>query len=405
MGFYINGITCLSGLGVIATSDDFRIILHPVSAIIPAYTNYTFTIECNRSKGLFYQWYKNSVIIVNATTPTLSIISATSADNGNYYCLVNNNYKSERSNVAALSVLYPLAIITHPVSVITNSLSTVSFDVTYTGSEIVKFQWYFNNTLLIGSSAKKLTVNNATKDNEGSYYCVLSNLVNSVTSNAATLKIRDAVAITTQPSGSEVALNTEFTINCCITGTGPINFYWMRDNVRIASTQSSLGTTDGVNVSGCFRYYKIRNQVADYGNYRFVAYNLVNSVTSNIAPITRKTSPPTLVTDIFDISCEVGDNIEFACSAVGEEPLYYQWFKSDNTPIVGQTSNKYTINDVQLNDAKILYCRVTNVGGSVNSSNATLSVSSQYIINANNVYITFANNVYWKYYDPYSASI
>jgi Immunoglobulin I-set domain len=91
------------------------------------------------------------------------------------------------------------------------------------------------------------------------------------------------VVITTQPVGSDVLINTEFTVNCCVTGTGPINYYWMKDGVKISSTQSILGTTDGVSVSGCFPYYKIRNQLVDYGTYKFVAYNLVNSVTSNPA--------------------------------------------------------------------------------------------------------------------------
>lgn len=401
MGFYISGITCLSGLGIIATSNDFKIILQPVGNIIPAYTNYVFKIECNRSTGLFYQWYKNSVKVINATTPNLTVFNATSADNGDYYCVVNNDTISKRSDTATLSVLYSLIITKQPVSIITNPLSTVSFDVDYTGSELVRIQWYYNNSIITGATSKKLTIPNVNKVNEGNYYCILSNYVSTVTSNTANLLVRNPVVITTQPVGAEVLLNTEFTVNCCVTGTGPITHYWVKDDVKIVATQASLGTTDGVNVSGCFPYYKIRNGLSDYGNYKLVAYNLVNSVTSNVAPITRKIDAPTIVTDITDISCEVGDNIEFSCSAVGTDPISYQWYKSDNTPIAGQTLTKYSINDVQLTDAKVLYCKATNIGGSVSSSNAILAVSSQYIINVNNEYITFTNNVYWKYNNPY----
>jgi len=397
MGFYINGITCLSGLGIIATSNDFKIILQPVGDIVRAYTNYVFTIECNRSSGLYYQWYKNSVKVLNATTPALSIFSVTSSDNGDYYCVVNNDTISKRSDTATLSVLYPLIITKQPVSIITNPLSTVSFDVDYTGSELVQIEWYYNGVIITGANSKKLTIANVNKVNEGNYYVKLSNYVSTVTSITANLTVRNPVAITTQPVGSEVLINTEFTINCCVTGTGPITHYWVKDNVKISGTETSLGTTDGVNVSGCFQYYKVRNQASDYGNYKFVAYNLVNSVTSNVAAITQKVNAPTIVTDISDIFCEVGDNIKFTCLASGTDPLYYQWYKSDNTPIVGQTSTEYSINDVQLTDYKVLYCKITNIGGSVSSSNAVLSVSSQYIINADNEYITFANNVYWKY--------
>ena len=401
MGFYINGITCLSGLGIIATSNDFKIILQPVGDIILAHTNYVFKIECNRSTGLFYQWYKNSVKVLDAITPNLTVFNATSADNGDYYCVVNNDTISRRSDTATLSVVYPVVITKQPVSIITNPLSTVSFDVDYTGTELVSIQWYYNNTIIPAATGKKITISNVNKNNEGYYYCILSNFVSTVTSNVASLTVRNPVVITTQPVGSEVLINTEFTVNCCVTGTGPIIHYWVKDGIKITSTQTSLGTTDGVNVSGCFPYYKIRNGLSDYGDYKLVAYNLVNSVTSDVATISRKIDAPVIVTDIYDISCEVGDNIEFSCSAIGTDPLYYQWYKSDNTPIAGQTTTKYSINDVQLTDSKALYCKVTNIGGSVSSSNAVLAVSSQYIINVNDEYITFANNVYWKYYNPY----
>jgi Immunoglobulin domain len=174
MGFYINGITCLSGLGIIATSNNFDIILQPVGDIVPAYINYVFTIQCNRSSGLYYQWYKNSIKVLNATTPTLTVFSVTSSDNGDYYCVVNNETTSKRSDTATLSVLYPLVIIKQPVSIITNPLSTVSFDVDYTGSELVSIQWYFNNTIITGANSKKLTIPNVNKVNEGNYYCILS---------------------------------------------------------------------------------------------------------------------------------------------------------------------------------------------------------------------------------------
>lgn len=400
MGFYINGITCLNNLGIIATTNDFRIILQPVGAVIPANTNYVFTIQCNRSVGLTYQWYRNSVKLLNATNPILSVISATNTDTGDYFCLVSNSTKSIRSDIAPLSVIYPVVIIRQPTDIITNPLSTVAFNVDYTGTELVKLQWYYNDTLIVGATSKKLTIPNVNEINEGKYYCVLSNYLNSVTSNSARLTVRNPVGITIQPVGAEVAINTEFTVNCCITGNGPITYYWTKNNVRIGTVMGTLGTTDGVNVLGCVPYYKVRNQLVDYGNYRLVAYNLVNSVTSNIAPITRKIDPPTIVTDISDISCEVGDNILFTCFAIGTDPLYYQWYKSDNTAIAGKTSNQYSINDVQLTDAKSLYCKVTNAAGSISSSTATLTVSSQYIINANNDYIVFSNNVYWKYLNP-----
>jgi hypothetical protein len=397
MGFYIKGITCLSGLGIITTSNDFRIIVQPVGAIVPVYTNYVFTIKCNTNNGISYQWYKNSIKILNANTPSLSLFSVSLSDIGDYFCVVNNSSKSRTSNIASLSVLYPLTITKQPVRVLTNPKSTVTFDVDYTGSEVVNIEWYFNNTLLKGASSKSITITNADKVNEGNYYCKMSNYVSTVTSNVANLIIRTPLTITQQPTGGEVILNTEILLTGCVSGTAPINYYWIKDGIKVASSDGLFGSIFDGNISKCFTFYKIRNQLSDYGNYRLVAYNLVNSVTSNVAVVTKKIGPPTIVTDIYDISCEVGDNISFICSAIGDDPIYYQWCNSDNSPIVGATSSTYSINDVQLSAAKILYCKVTNIGGSVSSYNATLSVSSQYIVDSNNQYIVFSDNSYWKY--------
>lgn len=400
MGFYINGITCLSGLGIIATSNDFKIILQPVGSIIRAYTNYVFKIECNRSTGLFYQWYKNSVKVLDANTPNLTVFNATSGDNGNYYCVVDNGTITKTSETASLSVLYPIEIIKQPITVITNPLSTVSFEVDYIGSELINVQWYYNTTIITGATGKKITVYNVTNDNEGQYYCILSNFVSTVASNIANLIVRDPVVITLQPVGSEVLVNTEINLNCCVSGTGPITRYWVKDDIKINSTQSTIGV-DGANVYECIPYYKIRNQISDFGDYKLVAYNLVNSVTSDVATINAKINPPRIVQDISEISCWVGDNIQFSCSAVGDEPLYYQWYESDGTAIVGQTSSTYSINDVQLTDEKLLYCLVTNVGGSDSTSTVRLLVTSEYIVDNNYEYITFNDNIYWRYTNPY----
>ncbi len=73
-------------------------------------------------------------------------------------------------------------------------------------------------------------------------------------------------------------------------------------------------------------------------------------------------------------ACE-GQSANFSLTATSDTPLSYQWRK-DGTNISGATDPVYSIPVVALTDSGSYDCVVTNSGGSVDSNDATLTVST-----------------------------
>jgi len=69
----------------------------------------------------------------------------------------------------------------------------------------------------------------------------------------------------------------------------------------------------------------------------------------------------------------VGSNATFAVSAAGTMPLMYQW-NHEGTSINGATSSSLTLTNVQMSQAGNYAVTVTNLAGSITSSNAVLTV-------------------------------
>lgn len=68
-----------------------------------------------------------------------------------------------------------------------------------------------------------------------------------------------------------------------------------------------------------------------------------------------------------------GSNVVFSVTATGQWPLFYHWSKYGSPETIG-TNATYAITNAQLMDAGVYSVQVSNVIGSVGSSNAVLSV-------------------------------
>jgi len=69
----------------------------------------------------------------------------------------------------------------------------------------------------------------------------------------------------------------------------------------------------------------------------------------------------------------VGSNATFSVSATGTTPLMYQW-NHEGTSINGATSSSLTLTNVQMSQSGNYAVTVTNLAGSIPSSNAILTV-------------------------------
>ena len=84
--------------------------------------------------------------------------------------------------------------------------------------------------------------------------------------------------------------------------------------------------------------------------------------------------PPTITVHPTDVTTTETYPATFSVSVLGTAPIRYQWYFNTNTPLANQTNAAMTISNVQPGDVGNYLCVVTNDGGAVTSSPATLTV-------------------------------
>lgn len=166
--------------------------------------------------------------------------------------------------------------------------------------------------------------------------------------------------ITNQPLGRAVNQGSNTTFSVGVTGNAPLNYQWRFDGVNIA------GATAG-------SFIRTNAQPAHEGDYSVVVTNIAGVVTSEVAFLVVNL-PPSLSGQPQSLSLWRGQDAEFLVNAGGTEPLGFQWrFNGVNIP--GATEDQFTRANAQTNHAGNYSVVVTNIAGSVVSSNALLTVT------------------------------
>jgi hypothetical protein len=342
------------------------IITQPVGDIKNVGSDYTFTISAKGSRPLTYQWYKDYDPILNETSNQLILTNLLLSADGSYFCEVRNNGYLLESDIVDLTVIDSLSFSEQPESVSANSNSNVSFKVTVDSDTSVYYQWYKNSLSYPGTS-DTLHINYVTENEEGTYFCVASNILAAITSNSVTLTVNDPIVIKEQPLDTTLINGDNLTLTLSCVGTFPISAQWRKNNTNYGSL--SVTNTGDVNL-------EITNiQPTDEGNYDCVLTNIVGSVTSNKA-LVYINSPPTFILNPSDGISILGNSFTFNSNASGTNPISYQWIKENTGNVIGEVFKYYTLSNIQYSNSGNYACVATNLYGSVTSTFASLSVGT-----------------------------
>ncbi|MFO1478199.1 MAG: LamG-like jellyroll fold domain-containing protein [Verrucomicrobiota bacterium] len=85
--------------------------------------------------------------------------------------------------------------------------------------------------------------------------------------------------------------------------------------------------------------------------------------------------PPFVITQPASLAVAVGGTALFEVAASGTPPLAYQWLFNSTNPISGATNASFTLTNVQPASAGTYSVRISNAFGTVDSSNAILTVN------------------------------
>ncbi len=261
------------------------------------------------------------------------------------------------SNIITAALLAPTAISAHPASATRCTGTSVTFSVTATGTALT-YQWRKNGTNITGANGTSYTIPSIVITDAANYDVVVTGTCGTVTSNAATLTVNAAPAITGQPVSITQCAGTNATFTVTATGAG-LTYQWRKGGVNIAGANAATYTINNINATHA-------------GSYDVVITGTCGNVTSSAATLTVNL-PPAITGQPANVTQCAGTNATFTVTATGAG-LTYQWRKG-GVNIAGANAATYTINNINATHAGSYDVVITGTCGNVTSNTATLTVN------------------------------
>jgi len=258
-----------------------RIMLNPRNTTVEAGQAALMQAVAEGTQPMTYRWSRDGQPIANSNTPALWVFNTTAADDAATFTVTATNAAgSVTSAVARLNVTStPTAptIATQPVSATAVAGETASFGVAAQGSGPLAYQWLRNGVPIAGATQATYQLTATQGDNAALFSVQVSNAVDTVTSQAATLTVvapQSVPVITTQPASVVATAGGSASFAVVATGSGPISYQWQRNGNDIPAAVEASLTLNAVSA-------------ADNGaQFRVIVSNSQGSVPSNAATLT-----------------------------------------------------------------------------------------------------------------------
>ncbi len=320
------------------------ISVHPSNSSISNGGNTTFSITAANTTSYQWQVYNgsswsnvtNTGIYTGATTATLTLTAATTTVNGYLYrCIASNSNgcTPDTSNDGTLAVTGTApSISAHPSNAAICSASNTTFSVTASGTSLT-YQWQVHNGsswsnvantgIYTGASTATLTLTGASSAvNSYQYRCVVTGSVSpAATSNAATLTVNTAPAISAHPSNTTICSGSNTTFSVTATGTS-VTYQWQVHNGSSWSNVTNTGIYTGA-TTNTLTLIGATSAVNTYQYRCVVSGACTPPATSNVATLTINTAPAVTAHPSNSTICS-GNNTTFSVTATGSS-LTYQW--------------------------------------------------------------------------------
>lgn len=346
------------------------------------------------SSPITFQWLVNGVVItpesasvspadgipaLNGVTSTITIRTS-SLTKGTFTCMASNSGGQAFSGGILVDVNDSPIILAadqpanqnvNP-SLPGNPVAT-SFSSTVTGPGPYTAAWYkvvgSNETLVFTEAASPIPqppptppnkfrstfeINEVTEAEQGSYICRFTSTANNtltVTSNPATLTVRDAVTNvvatrTRNPGPTYVGETINFSVTA--NGEAPLSYQWFKNGTALAGkTSATLSVTNAAILAVPDTYY-VR------------VSNSLNSADSAVLTLPVLDPKPVITSpSLASRTLLSGETLSMAVTATGRPDIRYQW-KRNGTNIAGATNGTFLASPITLAQGGTYTCEVSN---------------------------------------------
>ena len=354
-----------SHVAVVSIQQAPVVTLQPVNK--SAYTGDSVTFSCSGT-GIptpTYQWYKNGVIIIGATSPSLTIVGVSAQDAGSYNAIISNSLGSIATLSVTLNVQVLVNITNQPFDILAIAGSVTNLSVGAIGNSLT-YQWYKDNVLVSNQTNSSIVFNPIGTNDQGNYFAVVGSSALSLTSSVAHVEVQYSPIIVTAPSDLSVSVGSLVQFSVSTLANPAPTYQWYKDGVIIPNETNST-----FNISS--------STLADNGLYSVVASNVVGSSVGGPASLqVLNPTPPSITTQPKGGFRLIGQSFTLSVSATGPD-LQYQWqFKG--LDLLNQTNSSLSLSNLTLFDCGIYNVIVYNAYGSQKSYDAALIVNEAAVI-------------------------
>ncbi|MFN0134506.1 MAG: immunoglobulin domain-containing protein [Phycisphaerae bacterium] len=255
-------------------------------------------------------------------------------------------------------------IIGQPASLSVCNGESAVFEVEIAPTVAAQYQWRrggqnltdgeLDENSIIGARGPRLVVSRPRISVQGDYSVVVTTPCGTVTSDAATLTVRDnTLTFVEPPEGVDACEGDTVVLSAVIGGSAtPIGYQWYFNSAEISGANESTLTLPSVS-PGDAGLYRLRVWADCVGNTS-------NDVRVNVA------QPPLIARQPSDVAACAGMSV--ALSGLGEgTALIYRW-RRNGEPISGAISNVLTISSARPSDAGVYELVVRSADGCVTVS-------------------------------------
>ncbi len=275
------------------------------------------------------------------------------------------------------------------------------------GTPPVSFQWQFNGTDLPGGTSAWLRLTNVQPANAGSYRVIVSNIFGALTSQAADLAVvvslAPALNATSLPwltpgdaawesqtnfthdglaaaQSGAISAGQESTLQTTVSGPGVLGFWW-----KVSSgTNSGLFTFSIDAVTNAVISGEVDWRLETFSvpvGLHTLKWTYAKSASAPGAgldaawldQVSFTTNAPVIVQQPAGATIGAGGTANLTVVVSGAAPLGYQW-ELEGTNLAGATASSLRLSNVTRRSSGVYAVAVSNPGGIIVSSNATVEV-------------------------------
>lgn len=178
-----------SSIKVLNVSEVPTILSQSTSATLCEGQGMVLNVSSIGTSPMSYQWFKDTDSIPGASFNLYMLAAVDTSDIASYTCRVSNLCGNDVSSAISISVNQNISLIYQSGDSTRCEGESSSFEVQATGTGPITYQWFKGSTAIPSATSSILSLQNLSSADQGSYYCQVSNVCNTITSSAKALDV------------------------------------------------------------------------------------------------------------------------------------------------------------------------------------------------------------------------